>query len=430
MEMLLVIFTIYVIAGTMLANRPRLAALLVLFCSTLEINLFSIEGFNLSIAELSALLLVCGWMIRFLYRMEPVHNSRFEIILLLLFLSFLLPSLLTLNPVLALLQTLKLLLFMSSAYFIVRSFHTDQAAGIYLLCLYATLAIAFPLALVQVLNQPEDATLHLSGGFLDWNYFPIYLALLLPFLRYEMTQHTIPWKRILLFIVSVIIAIVGVAAKSRSGTAMIVLSIMLLVFLDEHYRIRWHWLTLFVFVLLLIFTAGAAFSDVPLAERFQIWLISPKMQERLQNNLLCLNVFLEHPLLGVGVGQYPAYLEWKEISTPYPVMRYHSSLFLLLAETGIPGAMMWFFFLVHLFTLTLEEPTFQTCGLRRAVSLAIIILIASSLLYSIHENLFTWCLIGLLYSFITRRSVPEQNMNAQPVKYKIERSDCQTDLPA
>jgi hypothetical protein len=131
---------------------------------------------------------------------------------------------------------------------------------------------------------------------------------------------------------------------------------------------------------------------------------------------------VEHPLLGVGAGQYPAYAEWLGVTMPHPITNRLSSLFQLPAETGLLGTVAWVGFLVTLIHYGYGYLREREEILPRFVWFSLVLLSLAALVYSIHEVLLSWCLLAV-FSAITSEVPPPAEEIMQPLilQYKVER---------
>lgn len=229
-----------------------------------------------------------------------------------------------------------------------------------------------------------------TGGFIDWNYAAIALAMMFPLAWYSSDCARTPFRGKILKGLAIAGLIIGVATRSRSGA--LIIGIMLATVLLIRYS-NWRRFQAItglalagsVFLLAAMLIAGGTPSRI---------MDSPTLHERIGNGLLAFHIFIENPLIGVGAGQFAPYAASIVENSEFTVTERHSSWLTLLAETGLFGGLA----IAGLLTLLARNAwRLRDSEEGRALFTSAITLLAAATFYAIHAHLFTWCLIGFLW---------------------------------
>ncbi len=266
-----------------------------------------LEGFaafeNFSFTKIFGLVVVLSLSLKILISREFIHlNDRFYVFFYLFILSGLVSSLFAKDITLSL-SILSTYLFLAVLYFITCYFITN----INVLDLIVVLLIGYTIGvsmLVQAMNVSIRGldTWRISSGFGDPNEFALFLLILLP-----MGFYKILWsqKSKALFIAAFgILLILLLLTGSRGGIIAFVGLMAVLAFYFS--RQRWQYLLVFpiLVALLLTFLAPEGFWD----RLFSLNYLDPEndfsSELRLGFYQAAIQMFLDHPLIGVGLHNF------------------------------------------------------------------------------------------------------------------------------
>jgi O-antigen ligase len=220
-----------------------------------------------------------------------------------------------------------------------------------------------------------------SGYFVG--VFPLTLALIF--------ETKTPWKRILLLACAVLGAATVPSSGSRSGIFLLVFQtasfVGLYIMLSRKGRV----LTRVVYVALFAVAAGSAYfltfevlGDSAIVQRsfgaFELVFEQEEFADswRTYNWNAAWNEWLEHPIIGMGLGTFEIYYDKHEI---------HSSYLSFLAETGFLG--------VVFYVAVVAIPTLQLCralaaGAARGHTdiwvIALLVAVGTQIIFAIHHN--------------------------------------------
>ncbi len=182
-----------------------------------------------------------------------------------------------------------------------------------------------------------------AGGFLDPNLWAAALVLTMPPVAGALAADDRRFTALLLMGVLVAVSVAVVQSMSRAGIVALAATGPGLLWLLRH---RWRWL---------LVAAGGAFSLAPMFVRVDAvvlrWqtLIDPHFEAGIGGNSLrerelllqtALEVIWDHPILGVGIGQFPSVAEHYTHGLVAKIA--HNTYLQIAAEMGLPGV------LVHL----------------------------------------------------------------------------------
>ncbi|MEA2426538.1 MAG: hypothetical protein QOF37_166 [Thermoleophilaceae bacterium] len=248
-------------------------------------------------------------------------------------------------------------------------------------------------------NLPGGAP-RAAGPFGESNFFALSLAVLVPFCLYMVGQGG---RRMLLGIVGVLVLIAGdFAAQSRGGALAIGFAIVVMGFASKQRRMRLGALALILAAVPLVIAFGAQISASA----------GRDVSGRATENQVALHMFLDHPIAGVGPGQYPFYYRdytRKYGNDPRYQREPHSLPLQVAAEQGLVGILAWMGVGVVLLRFVLATRVWRD-PLGRAIVTAIgAYCVASLFLHGSQIRLF-YVLIGLLLAHgaavVRERAVP------------------------
>ncbi|MGC9326962.1 MAG: hypothetical protein ACP5I1_04970, partial [Candidatus Hinthialibacter sp.] len=259
-----------------------------------------------------------------------------------------------------------------------------------------SLLVSFFFCLDQQFFRPIEENAPFHGGFLHKDYYLTYLICLCPFIASGAAKaKRLPGKAAGYSLLT-IIAVIIVAAGSLRGMVLMI-GMVFFCFAVGIWRLRFlNW----IFPLIALGALQLYRSDIQLADYIQPWLNRPGVQEQIQNHLLALNIFGNHPFLGVGWGQLESFIEWSANGMPpMSEMRLESSLITFMVDTGILGALglIWLWITVFHASLTPSNSSEPSGERARAAQASCLVLGAAFLAQDVHLHLFTWCWLGVLY---------------------------------
>lgn len=250
-----------------------------------------------------------------------------------------------------------------------------------------------PTALFPLNEKAIDASGHrytgpprAAGPFGEANFFSLSLAAIVPFCMYLIAHGG---RRLVLGWVGLIALVAGdFAAQSRGGAIAIAFAVLVMSFFTKSRRIR-----------------GAAWALVAIGAVFVVIFAaqvngatSRDAVGRATENEIALHMFLDHPIVGVGPGQYGGY--YRDYSRQYGNdPRYdrapHSLPLQIAAEQGIVGIIGWLGAAIVLLRFALATGVWRDL-LGRAVCVAVMTYCVGSLFLHGSQLRILWILVGLL----------------------------------
>lgn len=401
---------------------PLLGVVTVILAATLEGFWANSIHLPWSVANLMSFTFVLGYGLRLLLNPYDRYVKPLLWPLLILGIGLSFSIFLSLNPFDALRTYIRLIFYLGTCYFISLTFSRLRDYQLLMNTLFLSLIVSLLLALGQWWSRETGMPLRLYAGFTDWNYFPIQVSLILPFLFMKIENTSRQGYKPFFIALTLLAILFALAAKSRSGTAILILTLVFWSIHREWFRRRIKvffsrkWVpsaTAAVLILCVFLFSG----------RIQAWAESPRLQERIFNTFLMMEVFFRNPLTGIGIGQYAAYVEWMNPALLYPVSSSHSSLFALLAETGLMGAITWVSLYIFIWLRVMDlyrwkqQDSFDT-----AIFCSLAVCAAASIFYAVHNHLFTWCILGILYNLLIRETGEAEPRKIPPyVIYKVDK---------
>lgn len=385
---------------------PSYAAAVLFVLSTIETVTLPIPGGGISIAHAGILVASPSLAFQFLFKRTKIDFQISSSLLFLLvgatsssLLAFFAPGVIN--------SFLKFTSYLI-AFYLIAFTHSknDPKLGVVATLTSIGLSILFSFLFVLYLDNPNGV--HLMGGFMDWNYYAVFLCVVIPVLWQTAQTGKDEKIRQWLYILTAILLVLTVGTRSKSGLMLLALTITIMFAVGMAPRRYLIWLVpvgLFGFI---YFISGG-----PMEQRFVNILQQPHMQDRLANNRLALEMFFQNPLVGIGANQYETYAYQNVGNLNFTPARIYSGFLVLLAECGIFAGLGYCSLILHGITKAWKQASFD---INKALACSLIVLGASSLLINVHDHLFTWCVLG----WIMRRlnsSTPQSIKDAEGVLY-------------
>ncbi len=374
---------ITILLAGLFAFIPFLGAGMLLITSTIEVWQINLGWISIPSAYSLLPSFFLAVLIRF-FLTEREKLNDWLYILMALGITIWASTLFSIHPILSAKEALRFSVFLGTAYFISRflddSVSKKSAANVLLVCIGISLLLSFG----QLLGRNGVEPIHFSGGFRDWNYFTVFLAVLLPFAALKIREASFEHIKILWMAVFFITVAFAIGAGSNSGKFITLLSVCLIILFGILKKKDWPWFVPAVIAL------GGYLLFFALTDRIPLLLSSPPFQWRLNSNLAFLTLFTQHPFFGVGIGQFESYILWAYPEIFNFLSDKYSTLMVFFAEAGIASG------LVHLKN-TGSSRDANSDTFFSAAQCSVTILAAASLIHAIHPHLFTWCFIGTLH---------------------------------
>ncbi len=199
------------------------------------------------------------------------------------------------------------------------------------------------LAIILFLNSQNDGgRIEAMGILSNSNDIAALCVLAFPFtLRPLLSDNPTKSKLTPLLSILLSIPLLSVIYFSQSRGAIIATFVMIGTWISFRFKPKWYHLLLFLFIslgALTLFTSSREKDDLGQSQesRISYWIAGG-------------NMFLQNPFLGVGMNKYPAEFENYSKNHLYEFgnRTAHSSWVLILAETGLPGFLMFISIFVH-----------------------------------------------------------------------------------
>jgi O-antigen ligase len=241
------------------------------------------------------------------------------------------------------------------------------------ICVLSATTVSVTAIVNYILNGALVAgrlTALVNGPYAGANYFSVTIVLMLPFVMFDFFLHPRVLVRILAVVCSGILMVANLMTQSRAGIAG-----MILVALAVLWNLRrWGKSLLRIVVVLLLFAPVAAlltphgvwerFSTV--FEDYDVQSLDPtsglrmaagSQRERVQLIFKALNLTAEHPLFGVGMGDFSSASahQWNT-GSGRDWIQTHNTYFQFSSELGLPGLVLY---------IILLSVTFKTLRLAR-----------------------------------------------------------------
>lgn len=353
---------------------------------------------HIYLIHITAFAFVCGSVMRCIQYEEKIKYNSLIYSFLLIVLAELLSISTSLHPLFTLTHALQIILYLSMAFFIAKSLDKKLWHTIIYL-LQGTIIISFIISTYSILFKSNSDSFHATGGFADWNFYPIYLMSLIPFIAWETQQNHKSSRLYFYLILFCITLFLAVSAGSRTGMVIIVFSILTLFpmqILPKKYLI---WLIPVIFLAFYQLLQILGHYSLSFSERFAQWFSSPRLQDRFYTTTYCFKVFAEHPLLGIGSGQIEKFFAWDSITKTYQINSTYTTIPVVLAELGILGGLAYTWMGSFLISEVHSRKSL-TNDIRKCAVSSLIIICFSSLFFAVHYKAFIWCWLGTVASLI------------------------------
>jgi O-antigen ligase len=241
-----------------------------------------------------------------------------------------------------------------------------------------------------------------AGPVGDPNFFALVMAALVPFTLYVVARGG---RRQLLGIIATVCLIGGVfATGSRGGLIAVGVSIIGAGVMMPVFRLR-------VAAAVVVIAAVVA---LPLFATQTEDASGRTVEGRLTENLVGVAMFSDHPIMGVGPGEFPAhYRDYTRFigNDPRPVREAHSLPLEIAAEQGLAGVIGFLVAFVTAFRFAWTRGAWRLL-VGRAVLLSIATYMTASLFLHGDEIRLLWVLLGLLLAlgYVARREAPENGL--------------------
>jgi O-antigen ligase len=241
-----------------------------------------------------------------------------------------------------------------------------------------------------------------AGPVGDPNFFALVMAALIPFTLYVVARGG---RRQVLGVVATLCLIAGVfATGSRGGLIAVGVSIIGAGVVMPVFRLR----------VAAVAVVIAALVALPLFATQTQDASGRTIQGRLTENLVAVGMFSDHPIMGVGPGQFEAnYHDYTRFigNDPRPVREAHSLPLEIAAEQGLAGVIGFLVAFLTAFRFAWARGAWRLL-VGRAVLLSIATYMTASLFLHGSEIRLLWVLLGLLLAlgFVARHEAPENGL--------------------
>lgn len=317
------------------------------------------------------------------------------------------------NPIHLLRESIPYFAYLAGGYFIGVNLHKERDLPVLKGTAAAGLLISLAFSVFHYFSPGNSPEIPLLGRVTQNNYCTIYITCLFPFLFWQIKEaKTLKAEigGIAMFCMFLLLMAISGSLSEITGvlliTALFFLSIGTGLFPKKY--LTWL-LPLLAVGLLHLMTRGGSFIE-PIQKWIeyldQAWLKKLDFHTQIEHGFYALNVFCDHPFLGVGYGQLEHYLINAYPGIEFAASPENGSLFTIFAETGLFGGLAFAWLFVILF-YPMDDKEFpcpdEDKWLRKAVWISSLLLGFSTLLYSIHLHLFTFCMMGILRGIRTNR---------------------------
>ncbi|MDP8245722.1 MAG: O-antigen ligase family protein [Candidatus Hinthialibacter antarcticus] len=392
-EWMIVVLTV-VSAGCLLGS-PVMAAALLLVASTLDGTLLPVPGGDISAAHLGALIAFPSLLIGAISNRKR-FDGAIQSAMVFLGIGVMVSSFFVVLTPGVLNVLVKFVIYIATFFCIAHGLDL-KSNKLWILAATTSILLSAGLSMLRVLYQESPTGIHLTGGFLDWNYYAVFLCVWLPIIWQMARVEGDPKRQQWFYVLAVVLCVLIIGTRSKPGVSIFILTVVSMFMTGLVPRRYLLWLVpAALFGGIIAFRGG----DGALFERFTAILEQPRMQERISNWRLALELFFQHPIVGVGVNQYEAYSNQWAGNLPFTVSRMHSGILVLLAECGIFAGLGYCIIFVHLIFGAYNQFSQPTRNSNQAIFCSVIALGASSLLTNTHDHLFTWCFLGWMAALL------------------------------
>jgi O-antigen ligase len=358
--------------------RPRVALYLMAFCIPWgSLDYLNIGALRLDSADILVVFLVIGWLVQWYLpiqirekQREPFQVPRYlAVVLLALLVTMLLSATAAINIKDSLKEISKWLEVL--AIVLVGSQYLQTRRQIWtlitLICLAAITQAIFGYFQADLSLGPasfiRSGGLRVYGTFDQPNPYAAYINMPLS-IAFALTLLTRDWlTRLLAGITAIMLLLAELLSQSRGGEIALIAALAFILFVGMH-GVR-----VLMRVGIIVILGGLAAALIGLLPstltgtipKFlgltQISLSAPSAQdystaERLAHWIAGLNMYLDHPILGVGIGNYPdAYAPYHVTIFLDPLGHAHNYYINIAAEMGTIGLIVYLLFVIALFVL-------------------------------------------------------------------------------
>ncbi|MBZ0097917.1 MAG: O-antigen ligase family protein, partial [Taibaiella sp.] len=322
---------------------PSYAAAVLLVLSTIDAVTLPVPGGDLSVAHAGILIACPSLALRFLFKRNKIDYQTASS-LLFIFIGAAVSCLFAFYAPGVMNSLLKFFSYLI-AFYLIAFTHNQNDLKLGFLAALASIGLSILFSVIFVLYSEKPHGIHLVGGFKDWNFYAVFLCVWIPVLwqaaKTGSNEKTKQW----LYILAVVILVLLIGTRSKSGIMLLAFTAASMFAVGMAPRRYLLWLIpvgLFGFIYL--------FSGGSMGERIMNLMQQPRMQERLANNRLALEMFFQNPLVGVGINQYETYAYQNVGNLNFTPVRTDSSFLVLLAECGIFAGLGYCSLILHCIT--------------------------------------------------------------------------------
>lgn len=399
-----IVIVLTVVGSGCLLGFPAVAAALLLISSTLDGIVMPVPGGDSSVAHLGLLAAFPSLLIATISSRNQFNATIQSSIVLLVFGATISSVFVILAPG-VLVSFLKFIAYLA-AFFCITTTISQKNLNLWMYAAVSCILLSAALSMLLTLYQTTPVGIHLTGGFLDWNYYAVFLCVWIPIIWQMACVEQNPKRQQWFYVLAAVLCALVIGTRSKSGLLLLALTLSSVFATGLAPRRYLLWLIpVALFGGIIVMRGGN--EGFVLTERLTAIVEQPRMQERLSNWRLAFELFIQHPIVGLGVKQYEAYSsQW--LNDPlFLVSRSYSGFLVLLAECGILAGLGYCALFVYLISEAFGK--FSAPNSSRAILCALIVLSASSLLTNIHDHLFTWCFLGWAAALL------QSNQSGQPM---------------
>ena len=191
----------------------------------------------------------------------------------------------------------------------------------------------------DIILNPETRSYLLQTSFLgDGNDFSLSLVVVLPLCIFLFLEGKSKTKRLIYLSVFLLLTLCIIGTSSRGGT-LALLSVLLYLWYKSRHKI-WGIICIFLlFIAVLLFAPPMYFERMDTIRDYEN---ESSAMGRIMIWKAAINMALDHPILGVGAGQFPMHFghggyKSEDNAMPGKWTTAHSIYFLVLGELGFPG---------------------------------------------------------------------------------------------
>jgi putative inorganic carbon (HCO3(-)) transporter len=363
-----------------------------------------------SLAKLVGVLAFAAWFLAWAIRRRPLVGDALFWPILGMGTWIVVSLAVSYDPVSALLNASRYLMFFVVAFLVVQAVDGSLARANTLIDVaVASGSVAALVGLVSFYN--DTAIARATGSNIDPNDFALLLAVTVPLAIYRVHSASGRTHRVLAALALVILLVTVAATLSRGGVvALLVATVWAL--LTRRLSLRWVGLTIAVIAVL----AAAAFRLDPAKLSTSLEQKQRVAEQNVDSRLLAWQVavaeFSSAPLLGVGPGNYEG--RFAEFGPPIQAgdstVSTHNAYLSILAELGAPGLACFLIYLLLAWArLRRRCPTDPAVdGLRSALAASLLATLAASMFLTAQYYAPLWLLPALGATVEPRQATADQ----------------------